>query len=139
KLGEGGMGAVYHARDRVLNRDVALKVIRPDVMAADLRQRFLREAQAVAALDHPGIVKVFDVGEWSPPGHGPAPYLSLEYVAGGSLARRLGDGPMGAREVAKLVRLLARAMAHAHARGVVHRDLKPDNILMADGVDEPGL
>lgn len=139
KLGEGGMGAVYRARDRVLDREVALKVIRPDVLTADLRQRFLVEAQAVARLDHPNIVKVFDVGEWSPPGEGPTPYLSLEFVSGGSLSKHLAQGAMELREASRVVRLLARAMAHAHSRGVVHRDLKPDNVLLAAQADEPSL
>ncbi|MFO0929449.1 MAG: serine/threonine-protein kinase [Gemmataceae bacterium] len=139
-LGRGGMGAVYRAHDRLLHRRVALKVIRPEAFSHHLRERFLAEARAVARMSHPHIVTIFDVGEWQPPGGGPSmPYLALEYVPGGSLSRRAGTEPLTPAEAARLVRLLARAMHHAHAQGIVHRDLKLDNVLLADRCDEPGL
>ena len=132
RLGQGGMGAVYQAHDRVLGRTVALKVIRPDALTPGMRARFEAEARAVARLDHPHIVKVFDVGEGPMPGEpAPVPFLTLEFVEGGSLGKRLGRKPLGPAEAARLVALLARAMQHAHDRGIVHRDLKPDNILLA--------
>ena len=132
KLGQGGMGAVYRARDRLLGRIVALKVIRSDAMSPALRARFEAEARAVARLDHPHIVKVFDVGEGPMPDEpAPVPFLTLEFVEGGSLAKRLGRETLAPTEAARLVALLARAMQHAHERGIVHRDLKPDNVLLA--------
>jgi hypothetical protein len=140
-LGKGGMGAVYRARDRVLDRVVALKVIHGEHLTPALRARFQAEARAVARLDHPHIVKVFDVGEFQPPGEpAPVPFLTLEYVEGGSLAGRLGKGePLPPAEAARLVAMLARAMQHAHERGIVHRDLKPDNVLLATPADLPAL
>jgi serine/threonine protein kinase len=132
KLGEGGMGTVYRVRDRLLGRAVALKVIRPEEMSPAKRARFETEARAVARLDHPHIVKVFDVGQWQPPGEpAPVPFLTLELVEGGSLAKRLGREALPPGEAARLVALLARAMQHAHERSIVHRDLKLDNVLMA--------
>jgi serine/threonine protein kinase len=140
ELAQGGMGRVYHARDTRLERDVALKVIRPERLTADLRARFSDEARAVARLDHPHIVQIYEVGEYAPPGGGPAvPFLALEYVPGGTLESRAGTQPMPPAEAARIVALLARAMAHAHARGIVHRDLKPGNVLIAAHADEPGL
>jgi hypothetical protein len=138
-LGQGGMGTVYRAHDRKLDRRVALKVIRPGAMTPAMRARFEGEARAVARLDHPHIVKIFDVGEMpAPDGGGTVPYLALEYVAGGSLGDRLA-GPLDPAEAARLVALLARAIQHAHDRGIVHRDLKPDNVLLADRSDVAAL
>ncbi len=140
-LGVGGMGAVYQAMDLQLGRRVALKLIRPERTSPELMARFEVEARSVAALDQPHIIKVFDVGTWSPPGEGAAvPFLSMELAEGGSLAGRLPQGrPQQPVESARLVALLARAMAHAHARGVVHRDLKPENILLAPATGLPAL
>jgi hypothetical protein len=126
-LGSGGMGEVYRAWDRQLERTVALKVIRPEAMTPAMRERFLAEARAAARLDHPNIIKVFDVGEWRPPGQAePVPYLTLECVEGGSLEGKA----LAPADAARMVALLARAMAHGHDRGVVHRDLKPANVLL---------
>ncbi len=125
-LGAGGMGKVYKARDLRLNRLVALKCIR----SGHDRARFQSEAQAVARLHHPNLVQIFEIGE-----HDGLPYLALEYLAGGSLDRRLEAGPLPEREAAALVESLARAIDHAHTRGIVHRDLKPANVLFGeDGV-----
>jgi serine/threonine-protein kinase len=138
-LGQGGMGAVYRAHDRKLDRLVALKIIRPDAMTPAMRARFEAEARAVAQLDHPLIVKIFDIGEIPDPNGGEVvPYLALEYVPGGSLGNRL-IGALPPALGARLVALLAGAIQHAHVRGIVHRDLKPDNVLLADGGDVPAL
>jgi WD40 repeat protein len=126
-LGRGGMGVVYKARQIQLNRVVALKMILAGGHAdpQELR-RFQREAEAVAQLHHPNIVQIFEVGT-----HAGRPYLTLEFVGGGSLDRHLGGTPQPPDSAAQLVETLARAVEHAHASGVVHRDLKPANILLA--------
>ncbi len=131
-LGHGGMGSVYKARQRNLKRIVALKMIRPGARA-DPRYlaRFRTEAEAVARLQHPNIAQIYDVGEREG-----VPYLVLEYVDGDSLSRRLAGKPQPARQAAELVATLAGAIQYAHARGVVHRDLKPDNILVQRGKGE---
>jgi tRNA A-37 threonylcarbamoyl transferase component Bud32 len=127
ELGRGGMGVVYKARQRHLNRVVALKMILGGARAApDERARFLTEAEAIAAVKHPGIVQVFDFGT-----HDGLPFFSLELCEGGSLADRLTAGPLPAREAARLVELVARAAQTAHEAGIVHRDLKPANVLLA--------
>jgi WD40 repeat protein len=127
ELGRGGMGVVYKAHQKNLNRPVALKMILSGEHAGPTeRERFRREAEAVAALQHPNIVQIFEVGEAS--GH---PYLVLEFVDGGSLAERLAGDPWPARDAAELVELLARAVHYAHEHGIVHRDLKPGNVLLA--------
>jgi tetratricopeptide (TPR) repeat protein len=129
-LGRGGMGVVYKARQVSLKRLVALKMILagPHAGSAELR-RFRVEAEAVAHLQHPNIVHIYETGEQDG-----APYFSLEFVDGGSLARKLAGQPLPGRQAAELVETLARAMHHAHERGVIHRDLKPANVLLtADG------
>jgi formylglycine-generating enzyme required for sulfatase activity len=126
-LGRGGMGVVYKARHLALNRIVALKMILADGQAGphDLA-RFRIEAEAAARLQHANIVQIHEVGEAD--GH---PYCALEFVEGGNLTRKLHGKPVPAREAARLVEALARAMQLAHSRNVVHRDLKPANILLA--------
>jgi WD40 repeat protein len=128
ELGRGGMGVVYKARHVALNRVVALKMILSGGYASqEERQRFRAEAEAVAQLQHPNIVQVYEVGEYQ--GH---PYFSLEFCPGGSLASRLDGTPWQAREAARLMETLARATQAAHAKGLVHRDLKPANVLLAE-------
>jgi tetratricopeptide (TPR) repeat protein len=130
ELGRGGMGVVYRARQKALDRSVALKVILGAAHAgADQLARFRAEATAAARLSHPNIVQVFEVGD-----HAGSPFFSLELVDGGTLADRLRGEPQPPRQAAELVRTLARAVEHAHSRGVVHRDLKPANVLIADGI-----
>jgi tetratricopeptide (TPR) repeat protein len=130
KLGQGGMGVVYKARHTQLNRFVALKMIRAGAWAdPEELQRFRTEAQAVAHLQHPGIVQIFEIGE-----HEQLPYFALEFVEGGSLDRVIAGNAQPARATAEFVQKLAWAMASAHQRGVVHRDLKPANVLLtSDG------
>jgi serine/threonine-protein kinase len=130
ELGRGGMGVVYQARQRGLNRPVALKMLLAGPHAdPDQRARFRAEAEAVARLQHPHIVQIHEVGEADG-----RPFLSLEFVDGGTLKHRLSGAPRPARESARLVETLARAVHHAHQHGVLHRDLKPANVLLtADG------
>ncbi|QEH35413.1 Serine/threonine-protein kinase PrkC [Aquisphaera giovannonii] len=125
-LGRGGTGVVYRARQRSLNRPVALKMIL-DGSHSGARQagRFRAEAEAIARLQHPGIVQIHEVGE-----HEGRPFLALEYVPGGTLDRALGGTPLPADRAAALAEPLALAVEHAHGRGVVHRDLKPANVLL---------
>jgi serine/threonine-protein kinase len=126
-LGHGGMGVVYKARQPKLKRLVALKKILSGPHAApEQLARFKTEAEAAARLQHPNIVQIYEVGEQDG-----CPYLALEYVDGGSLAQYLGGKPLPPRQAAELVETLARAIHHAHERGVVHRDLKPANILLS--------
>jgi hypothetical protein len=128
ELGRGGMGVVYKAQDSRLQRVVALKMILSGAHAgpADVA-RFLSEAEAVAALQHPNIVQVFECGR-----HQDLPFMALEFVPGGSLADRLRKGPLPAKVAAQLVEQLARGMNVAHQAGIVHRDLKPGNVLLTD-------
>jgi WD40 repeat protein/serine/threonine protein kinase len=125
-LGRGGMGIVYKARQLSLNRIVALKMIRAGAHAGatDLA-RFRAEAEAVARLQHPNIVPVYEVGQ-----HEGRPFFSLELCDGGSLGRQLDHMPQPPMAAARLTATLARAVQYAHSRGVIHRDLKPANILL---------
>jgi WD40 repeat protein/tRNA A-37 threonylcarbamoyl transferase component Bud32 len=127
ELGRGGMGVVYKARQTKLDRLVALKMILSGAHAGgDERRRFLREAEAVARLQHPNIVQIHEVGEAD--GH---PFFSLEFCPGGSLEKKLNGTPWPGRRAAQLVQTLAAAMQAAHDRHIVHRDLKPANVLLA--------
>ena len=126
EIGRGGMGVVYKARQVGLNRLVALKMILAGDDAGPYeRARFHREAESAARLHHPNIVQIHEVGE-----HDGRPFLSLEFVDGGTLEDALVGAPWPSAQSARLIETLARAMHHAHQQGVVHRDLKPANILM---------
>ena len=126
ELGRGGMGVVYKARQVHLNRIVALKMILAGSRAGpDERLRFLVEAEAIASIQHPGIVAVHEFGT-----HDGSPWFALEYCAGGSLAAKLNGTPLEAAEAAAVVEQIARAVQAAHERGVIHRDLKPANVLL---------
>jgi eukaryotic-like serine/threonine-protein kinase len=128
-LGSGGMGEVYLARDRVLGRDVALKVLRKQYAGDDeFAERFKREAMSAASLSHPNIVQVYDRGETEDG----ASYIAMEYVPGGTLKERISrEGPLEAADTAGLGAQVAEALGAAHDRGMVHRDIKPQNVLLA--------
>ena len=128
EVGRGGMGVVYRAQDRELDRPVALKIVSEGRTAgAAARERFRRESLALARLKHPNVVRIYGVGEYEG-----LPYLVMEWVEGGDLAERLRRGVFQPREVAALGLPLAQALEAAHDQGIIHRDLKPSNILLAD-------
>jgi eukaryotic-like serine/threonine-protein kinase len=137
EIGRGGFGVVFLAEDSALGRRVALKVPRPEVLAApDVRVRFLREAEAASRLDHPHIVPVFEVGA-----EGPICFIASAYCEGPTLAHWLRGQTalIPVRMAARLVAVLSRAVEHAHARGTLHRDLKPGNILLQPLNESPSL
>jgi tRNA A-37 threonylcarbamoyl transferase component Bud32 len=126
RLGKGGMGAVFKGRQRDLGRFVAVKLLLDGQYAeAKERARFLREAQAVASLQHPNIIQILQIGQ-----SGGRPFLILEFAEGGSLAQRLQELPLSARVAAQILETLARAVEHIHGHNIIHRDLKPANILL---------
>src|SRR5881396_4332343 len=129
ELGRGGMATVYLARDLKHGRFVALKVLSPALAASLGAERFLREIEVAARLQHPHIVPVYDSGA-----EGDRLYYVMPFVEGESLRRRLErEGPLPIAEAVRLAGEVADALAFAHAHGVVHRDIKPDNILLAGG------
>jgi serine/threonine-protein kinase len=126
-LGRGAMGVVYKARQPGLKRHVALKMILAGEHASEKElARFKIEAEAVAHLQHPNIIGIYQIGEEEG-----RPFFSLEYVDGGSLARKIDNTPQPPREAARMVQMLAQGMEAAHQRGIIHRDLKPANVLLA--------
>ena len=129
ELGEGGMGIVYLAHDPTLERRVALKFLPPDIAEDDLaRERFHREALAAAAIDHPFLCHIHEIGEID----GRA-FIAMEYVEGQTLRDRLKTGPLPLPEALRVAEEVAEALAEAHARGIVHRDIKPSNIMQTSG------
>ena len=136
ELGRGGMGAVYLVRDPSSGAELAAKVLYPAASAVDIMavKRFIREAEIAMAVNHPNLIRVYDVGRDPDTGLG---YMIMDYAPGGSLRDRLmqrlmrGDGPLPVRQALALVRQIAAALAAAAAHGIVHRDIKPDNILFA--------
>ena len=138
-LGAGGMGEVYKARDTRLDRTVAIKVLPADLSSdPDSRARFEREARAVAALDHPHICAIYDVGEAAAAvSHPPSAispdlvrYLVMQHLEGETLAARLAKGPLPLDEALKIAIAIAGALDKAHRAGITHRDLKPANIML---------
>lgn len=129
ELGRGGMGVVYRARQKSLNRTVALKMIlRRDLASKADVARFRAEAESAARLEHPHIVKVYEVGE-----HNEQPFFSMQFIDGQTLSSQLADGPLTPKTAAELLLPVCRAIGHAHRCGVLHRDLKPSNILIDAG------
>lgn len=128
EIGRGGMGIVFLAEDDQLRRKVALKLLRSSFAAdEERRRRFLREARAAAALSHPNLVTVYDVGE-----HDGRAYLAMEYLRGKSLREVLAARELAIDEAVDLARQVLRGLGHAHAAGLLHRDLKPENVLVGD-------
>jgi serine/threonine protein kinase len=132
ELGRGGMATVYRAFDPSFDREVAIKVLpREFLHDPQFRDRFKREIKTIAALEHPAIVPVYDVGE-----EDGLPYFVMRYMTGGSLSSQIERGNFSMQDAARIVERLASALAYAHKKGIVHRDLKPDNILF-DSNGEP--
>jgi Tol biopolymer transport system component len=129
-LGAGGMGAVYRARDPRLNREVAIKVLTQAATGdPSLLRRLEQEARTIAGLNHPNLVGIFDIGS-----HDGSPFLVMELLQGVTLRQKLSEGPLPLRRAVEVARQVAQGLAAAHASGVVHRDLKPDNIFItSDG------
>ena len=132
-IGAGGMGAVYRATDRTLGRDVAIKVLPPEVAQdVDRLARFEREAKLLASLNHPHIAHVYGFEAAALDGEAPVHFLAMELVEGDDLAERLAHGPIPVDEALAIARQIAEALAAAHEQGIVHRDLKPANVKVRD-------
>jgi eukaryotic-like serine/threonine-protein kinase len=134
ELGQGGMATVYKAYDARLERDVAIKVIRTDLFGPavlePLLKRFELEARSLAKFDHPNIISIYDYGEYQG-----APFLVMQYLPGGTLKERIGGRCLPWQEAAQIAAAIARALAYAHQRDIIHRDVKPANVLVAeDGI-----
>ena len=130
KLGEGGKGIVYKARDTVLNRVVAIKMLKSAVPSEEAYSRFMREAQAVAKLNHPNIVSIYDIGK-----EDEKQFFVIEFVDGMSLRSLMGTYPEGKCDIQTVLRIgidVCSALQYAHSQGVLHRDIKPENILITE-------
>jgi TolB-like protein/Tfp pilus assembly protein PilF/predicted Ser/Thr protein kinase len=127
QLGVGGMGEVYLARDSRLGRKVALKFLPEDLTDEDRVERFKREARAASALNHPNVATIYDIGEASG-----AVYIAMEYVEGQTLGARIARQPFDPTEMVDIVTQIANALDEAHTRGITHRDIKPDNIMLTE-------
>ena len=126
EIGRGGMGVVYLARDPLLQRDVALKVITPDFSESEAVERFKREARVVANMDHPSIVGVHDIGE-----HSGSLFFVMPFVAGTNLRSFIKEGSLSLGDVLDIGIQVAEALEYSHSKDVVHRDIKPENILVS--------
>jgi TolB-like protein len=125
-IGAGGMGEVYRARDTKLDRDVALKILPPDVASAEALRRFEQEARAASSLNHPNIVAIYDVGRSES-----IAYIAMELIEGQTLRGLMAGGPMQVKEALRVAGKVADVLATAHERGVIHRDLKPENVMIS--------
>ncbi|WP_394842023.1 serine/threonine protein kinase [Pendulispora brunnea] len=127
KLGEGGMGLVYQAYDPMLRRQVALKVVRPEVAQTAAATRLMREGRAAASLNHPNAIGIFDVGSFKG-----VPYIVMELVSGHQLSAFIGDERVGIRQRLSWLAQIARGLDAAHRQGLVHRDVKPENVMVCN-------
>ena len=127
ELGRGGMGVVYRARDPLLNREVAIKIVPPMMLTAQSEERFQREAQLVAQMDHPSIVPIFDIGQ-----HEGSMFFLMPVVRGTNLRAFLREKPRGLGEIVDIAIQTAEGLDYSHARGVIHRDIKPENIMVSE-------
>ena len=138
-IARGGMGEVYLARDAVLGRDLALKILRQDVTwDANRLERFVQEARAASALNHPHLISIYDIGESAPKRNGvaqgpPVLYIAMELVAGETLRKAIESRRLDAKRALEYLVQVVDALGAAHAAGVIHRDLKPENLMIADG------
>ena len=129
-IGAGGMGEVYKARDTRLKRQVAIKLLTPDLTRDETaKQRFLQEAKAASALDHPNICTIYEINE-TPDGQ---LYLVMAYYEGETLKQRIERGPLALDDAVDIATQVGRGLAEAHGAGIVHRDIKPANLLIAKG------
>ena len=128
EIGQGGMGVVYKARDTRLDRIVAIKLLPPDKIAdPDRKRRFVQEAKAASALNHPNIIHIYDISS-----SGDTDFIAMEFVAGKTLHQLIGKNGLPLRDALKYSVQIADALARAHSAGIVHRDLKPANIMIAE-------
>src|SRR5262249_24826588 len=128
KLGEGGMGVVYRAFDTHLDRPVAIKILRADATSsAERKRRFVQEAKAASALNHPNIVHIYDISSYEG-----TDFIAMEFVAGKTLDQLIGKSGLALKDTLKYSTQIADALSRAHAAGIVHRDLKPANIIVAE-------
>jgi serine/threonine-protein kinase len=136
RIGIGGMGAVYRAEHTMMRRDLAIKVLLPELGGKEeFARRFEREAESASRLDHPNIITVTDFGHTADG----SLFLVMEFLAGESLTRAISRGPMSTARALNIIRQVLRALDHAHAAGVVHRDLKPDNIMLVERDGQPDV
>jgi ABC-type transport system substrate-binding protein len=127
ELGRGGMGVVYRARDPLLNRDVAVKLIPPALLSTETEERFQREAQLIAQMNHPAIVSIFDIGR-----HEGSLFFLMPVVTGSNLRRFFAEKARSVGDVIEIGIRVAEALEYSHARGVIHRDIKPENVMVAE-------